>query len=72
MRPFARRAMLRMTQKEQSIPGRHKDISQVLWDMFTGSAAYMEIFTRAIHPRFLGRLSWELLAAVAPGKRSQP
>lgn len=72
MMPFARRAMLRMTQKEQSIPGRHKDISQVLWDMFTGSAAYMEIFTRAIHPRFLGRLSWELLAAVAPGKRSQP
>jgi len=72
MLPFARRAMLRMTQKEQSIPGRHKDISQVLWDMFTGSAAYMEIFTRAIHPRFLGRLSWELLASVAPGKRSQP
>ena len=72
MMPFARRAMLRMTQKEQSIPGRHKDISQVLWDMFTGSAAYMEIFARAIHPRLLGRLSWELLAAVAPGKRSQP
>ena len=41
MMPFARRAMLRMTQKEQSIPGRHKDISQVLWDMFTGSAAYL-------------------------------
>ena len=72
MMPFARRAMLRMTQKEQSIPGRQKDISQVLWDMFTGSAAYVEIFTRAIHPRLLGRLSWELLAAVAPGKRSQP
>jgi flavin-dependent dehydrogenase len=72
MMPFARRAMLRMTQKEQSIPGRHKDISQVLWDLFTGSAAYMEIFSRAIHPRLLGRLSWELLAAVVPGKRSQP
>ena len=72
MMPFARRAMLRMTQKEQSIPGRHKDISQVLWDMFTGSAAYMEIFARAIHPRLLGRLSWELLAAVVPGKRSHP
>lgn len=70
MLPFARRAMLRMTQKEQSIPGRHKDISQVLWDMFTGSAAYKDIFVRTLHPRFLGRLSWELLAAVAPAGRS--
>jgi flavin-dependent dehydrogenase len=72
MLPFARRAMLRMTQKEQSIPGRHKDISQVLWDMFTGSAPYKDIFTRTLHPRFLGRLSWELLASVAPGRRSHP
>ena len=72
MLPFARRAMLRMTQKEQSIPERHKDISQVLWDMFTGSAPYKDIFIRTLHPRFLGRLSWELLASVAPGKRSQP
>jgi flavin-dependent dehydrogenase len=72
MLPFARRAMLRMTQKEQSIPERHKDISQVLWDMFTGSAPYKDIFIRTLHPRFLGRLSWELLASVAPSRRSQP
>ncbi len=60
---FARRALLRMTEKEQIMEGRRRDMSQVLWDMFTGSAPYREIVTLAMHPGFLARLGWELARA---------
>jgi flavin-dependent dehydrogenase len=68
---FARRALLRMTEKEQQVPGRHRDMSQVLWDMFTGSAPYRDIVTLALHPRFLARLAWELAVAASPFSRTE-
>ena len=66
---FARRAVLRMTRKEQELEGSHRDMSQVLWDMFTGSAPYQEILTRAVHPRFIAKLGWELLTSPLPKPR---
>ncbi len=66
---FARRALLNMTAKEQKDPDRSKDMSHVLWDMFTGSAPYKDIFVRALHPRFISRLGWELLASALPHRR---
>ena len=63
---FARRALLRMTEKEQKMTERRRDMSQVLWDMFTGSAPYRDIVTLALHPRFLARLAWELALAASP------
>ena len=63
---FARRAVLRMTRKEQKLEGAKRDMSQVLWDMFTGSAPYREILTRTIHPRFISKLGWELLTSPLP------
>ena len=68
---FARRALLRMTEKEQQVPGRHQDMSQVLWDMFTGSAPYRDIVTLAMHPRFLARLTWELAVSALPFTRAK-
>jgi flavin-dependent dehydrogenase len=68
---FARRALLRMTEKEQKVSGRRRDMSQVLWDMFTGSAPYRDIVTLALHPRFLTRLAWELAAALSPFSRTE-
>jgi flavin-dependent dehydrogenase len=68
---FARQAVLRMTQKEQTKAGRRRDMSQVLWDMFTGSAPYREIVALSLHPRFLARLGWELLAAASPFSRAE-
>ena len=65
---FARRAVLRMTQKEQIAEGSKRDMSQVLWDMFTGSAPYQEILTRTLRPRFISRLGWELLTSPVPKK----
>lgn len=59
------RGVMRMSAKEQTSSGPARRMSIVLWDMFTGSAPYREIFGRTFDPRFLGRFLWEsVLAAV--------
>jgi len=68
---FARRALLRMTEKEQKTAARRRDMSRVLWDMFTGSAPYSDIVTLAMHPRFLARLTWELAVSASPFSRAE-
>jgi len=62
----SRRAIYRMTDREQRRPaGRH--MSAVLWNMFTGSAPYREIFFRTFHPGFLAGLVWNLILGLWPG-----
>ncbi len=51
--PFARHGLLRMVAKEQAHQDSAKPMSSVLWDTFTGSAAYLDILMRTLHPRFL-------------------
>jgi hypothetical protein len=68
---FARRAILKMVTKEQQgqayLP---QGLSLVLWDMFTGSAPYGEVFLRTLHPafwtRFLRHLGASLWSRVKP------
>jgi flavin-dependent dehydrogenase len=57
---FTRRALLRMTSLEQKQQGAERRMSMVLWDMFTGSAPYIEIFKRTLHPKFLGVFIWHI------------
>ncbi|HEX6268926.1 MAG TPA: hypothetical protein VFZ43_01710 [Anaerolineales bacterium] len=52
--PF-RKAVLRMAAREQAM-NTDPRMGSVLWDTFTGSAAYEDIFLRALHPSFL----WDL------------
>jgi flavin-dependent dehydrogenase len=61
--PPLRRALLRMTQGEQMKPGGTRRMSSVLWDMFSGSAPYADIFTRMLHPAFMGSFVWSIAAA---------
>lgn len=61
---FARRAMVRMTAYEQKKIERPKRMSMVMWDMFTGSAPYQEIFVRVLHPWFIARLAWDFFMAL--------
>jgi flavin-dependent dehydrogenase len=62
---ISRRAIFRMTSREQNREGgRH--MSSVLWNMFTGSAPYREIFFRTFHPGFLGGLVWNLFMGLWP------
>ncbi len=63
-RPFAARAVRSMTAREQRKEGRDRRMSQVLWDVFTGSAPYRGIFMRTLHPAFLGRFGWHLAGSV--------
>lgn len=63
---FTRRAMVRMTAVEQRTSGMPRDMSNAMWDLFTGSAPYREILLRSLNPRFLGRLFWNAIMALWP------
>ena len=60
---FMRHALLRMTTLEQDKEGAERRMSMVLWDMFTGSAPYLEIFKRTLNPKFLGVFIWNIVLA---------
>lgn len=65
-RRFLRRGVLRMVSREQRQEGGRRQMSMVLWDTFTGSAPYRQVFLRTLHPSFLGRLFWETAAGSWP------
>jgi flavin-dependent dehydrogenase len=65
-RPMVR-GVLKMVSGEQAKPGAVRRMSIVLWDMFTGSAPYRDIFFRTLDPRFVSRFMWESAVVVARG-----
>lgn len=50
---LTRKTILRMVKREQEREREKRRMSTVLWDMFTGSAPYKEVFFRTLHPLFL-------------------
>jgi flavin-dependent dehydrogenase len=76
-RPLARRTIVRMAEREQRLPGDSRRMSQILWNMFTGSATYLEIVRRAASPTFVARLVMTVARAWSPRRglastRSKP
>lgn len=65
-RRFARKAVLNMTADEQQKRGQNRRMSMILWDMFTGSAPYRDIFMRTLNPLYLVRLGWFLVTSLIP------
>jgi flavin-dependent dehydrogenase len=65
---FARRALVRMASREQEARGPRRRMSAVLWDTFTGSASYRDVFLRTLHPVFLGRFLYEMIAGIFPAE----
>jgi flavin-dependent dehydrogenase len=59
--PFSRKAVLRMVASEQLSPASPRRLSNVLWDTFTGSAPYRDVFLRTLHPAFVSHFFWSLL-----------
>jgi flavin-dependent dehydrogenase len=51
-------AMLSMTRAEQTSASDRMDMSMILWDLFTGSAPYADIASRACSPRYLATFAW--------------
>lgn len=68
---FARRAMIRMIAHEQRPGSGSRPMSGILWDVFTGSAPYRDVFLRSLDPRFLGSLGIHAAASVAPGRHPE-
>ncbi len=60
---FTRLAVFRMIVNEQRKEGRNRRMSMVMWDLFTGSATYLEIFRRMLHAAFLSRLLLSIVGA---------
>jgi len=62
--PLLKRGVVKTVIKEQSRAGEKRNMSMVLWDTFTGSAPYKEIFLRSMKPGFLGSLFWNTLTSL--------
>ncbi|MBI3950946.1 MAG: hypothetical protein HY314_10890 [Acidobacteria bacterium] len=56
-----RLGVLRMVSSERQNEGGRRRMSMVLWDVFTGSAPYREVFLRTLHPAFFSRFVWEII-----------
>ncbi len=69
--PLLTRAVMRMARSEQGKAGGKRRMSMVLWDMFTGSAPYREVFFRCLHPGFIGPLVVNIGASILPQKAVQ-
>lgn len=70
-REFARRGVWRMVSREQVKGNAARRMSTVLWDTFTGSAPYREVFLRTLNPLFMLRFSWELLVGLLSPNRNR-
>jgi flavin-dependent dehydrogenase len=64
---FARRGVLSMAAEEQQQAAGARRMSSVLWDLFSGSASYTDVFLRTLHPAYVGALLWNLVTANLPG-----
>jgi flavin-dependent dehydrogenase len=60
---FIRRGVLRMTTAEQACARAERPMSEVLWDLFTGSSPYREILLRVMSPSFPATVLWHVIAA---------
>lgn len=57
-------ALLSMVISEQSHKGRKPRMSSVLWDTFTGSAPYFDIFIRCLNPLLILSLFWHIIKSM--------
>lgn len=58
---FARNALLISLADEQRSPEKSQRMSSVIWDTFTGSSSYQDVFRRILHPTVVIRFIWSLI-----------
>jgi flavin-dependent dehydrogenase len=68
---YLKRGMLRVVQKESQKDGAQRYMSSVLWDTFTGSAAYKDIFLRTLKPRFITPFFQETAVGILPNRKDE-
>lgn len=62
--PIMKSAMLRMVVNEQKQERQKRKLSSILWDTFTGSAPYKDIFLRFLNPKVIVILLWNIIRAM--------
>jgi flavin-dependent dehydrogenase len=67
---ITRRTMLRMARREQDKPSARPHMSSLLWNMFTGSAPYWEMFRGTMHPGFLFNITVSFFAGLWPKRNT--
>jgi flavin-dependent dehydrogenase len=67
---LVRRSMLNMARTEQQRSGARPHMSSLLWNMFTGSAPYVEMFKGTLHPGFIWNLVRSLFSSLLPGRKT--
>jgi hypothetical protein len=65
---FMKRGVLSMVRAEQKKEGHKRRMSSVLWDTFTGSAPYRDIFKRFIDPRLNIVFIWHITKSLFNSK----
>jgi flavin-dependent dehydrogenase len=65
---FARRGVLSMVAIEQRQSRAPRRMSSVLWDLFSGSAPYTNVFLRTLHPAYVAGLVRNLIAGNLPDR----
>lgn len=65
---FLKKVMFQMVVKEQQKERGKREMSSLLWDTFTGSAPYRNIFKRALNPILLANLLWNLITELVKPK----
>lgn len=58
-----RRGMWLMVSKEQRGRNGNPRMSSVLWDTFTGSAPYLSVLRRTLHPAFITNFVWDIVSS---------
>jgi flavin-dependent dehydrogenase len=66
---LTRRAMLTMAQREQARSKAKPHMSSLLWNMFTGSAPYVEMFRGTLRPGFIYNLLLSVAASFRPQRK---
>jgi flavin-dependent dehydrogenase len=66
-----KRGVLSMVRAEQKKPGEKRRMSSVLWDTFTGSAPYKDIFKRFINPRLNLVFIWHIVTNMFNTKQKE-
>jgi flavin-dependent dehydrogenase len=61
---IARSGVIKMVVREQEGEKNERPMSAVLWDTFTGSAPYKEVFLRSIKPSFIITLLTDVISGV--------
>ncbi|PLW95206.1 MAG: hypothetical protein C0591_11385 [Marinilabiliales bacterium] len=69
--PILKKGLLRMVVKEQKKEKNKRYMSSVLWDTFTGSAPYTDIFKRTLNPILIKNLIGNTFSGLIIGTKSK-